>query len=124
MTEHPALAAERARAAAVCARDLAALESLVADRLVYTHATGTRHDRAAWLAYVAGGPRFEHVVFTVDEVVALGDDAALLIGRLALRFRREGQPPQEAQSWASALWQRVDGAWRLRAFQSTRDAPA
>ena len=121
--DHPVLAAERRRAAALLARDTAALADLLHPSLRYVHAPGACHDRAALLRFVADGPRFHGVDFTVDQHWPLADDAVLLCGRLHLRLQRGDAPVQDARSWASALWCRAaDGTWRLAVFQSTREA--
>lgn len=124
MQDHAVLAAERVRAAAVVARDRAALAALLHDDLVYVHATGTRHGKADWLRFVDTGPAFIEVDFRVQQLADL-EGSALLHGELHLRLRRDGETEVVvAQSWASALWLRAaDGAWRLRLFHSTRPAP-
>lgn len=135
------LAAERRRAAAFVARDLAALRAGLHDALVYVHATGTRHGKADLLDFVARGPDFLAVDFDA-EPTALSGDAVLLHGKLRLHLRRAGETDSvHATSWASALWVRdaagcatgddaaVSGGasaadrWRLRLFQSTKATP-
>jgi len=120
---HPALAAEQARAAALQARDLSALAGLLDERLRYVHATGACHGREAYLQYVRTGPRFDRVHFDPEQVIELGD-AVLLTGCLSLQFQREGQPPQQARSLASAVWCAHGTGWCLLSFQSTRPPEA
>ena len=120
------LAAERARAAAVVARDIGALAALLHDELSYVHATGVRHDRGQYLQFVQTGPRFLWVDLLQTQV-RLHGDCAIVTGELHLRLRREPDAePIEAHSLASQLWLR-DGdpespRWRLTLFQSTRCA--
>lgn len=118
---HPLLQAERARAAAVVAGDLQALPSLLDPELRYVHATGVCHDRDGYLQYLRSGPRFLEVVLTPEEIVDLAEGAAFA-GRLFMRLQREGEAVIEARSWVSGLWLRADAGWRLRLFQSTREA--
>jgi hypothetical protein len=117
------LAAEQARAAAMTARDPAALERWLDERLVYVHATGVRHDRRQLLEFVATGPRFLEVDFRMD-AVAEWPDGVIVSGELRLRLVRAAESvPIEARSWASAVWLRGRDElvpWRLRMFQSTR----
>jgi hypothetical protein len=120
-TAHPMLQAERARAAALVARDAAALAALVHPDLRYVHATGIRHDREGYLQTLQTGPRFLEVVLTPEQILDLAEGAALS-GRLFMRLQREGEVI-EARSWVSALWLRGAEDWRLRLFQSTREAP-
>ncbi len=115
------LAAEGARAAAFVARDAAALERLLHERLVYVHATGARHDRDRLLQFLRDGPQFLSVQLHEPRVDLLADGVALVTGLLRMRLRREpGAAPVEAESLASQVWLRTDGAWRLVLFQSTR----
>jgi hypothetical protein len=118
--EHPALKAERARAAALVARDAAALATLLHPDLRYVHATGIRHDRDGYLQTLQTGPRFLEVVLTPEQILDLPEGAALS-GRLFMRLQREGEVI-EARSWVTALWLRSAGGWRLRLFQSTKEA--
>jgi hypothetical protein len=120
-TAHPMLQAERERAAAVVGRDLDALALLLDPALRYTHSTGIRHDRDGYLQYLRSGPRFLEVVLTPEQTLDLAEGAALS-GRLFMRLQREGEVI-EARSWVTALWLRAADGWRLRLFQSTREAP-
>jgi hypothetical protein len=115
------LQAERARAAAVVARDLQALTSLLDPGLRYVHATGLCHDRDGYLEYLRSGPRFLEVVLTPEQVVDLTEGAAFA-GRLFMRLQRGGEAVIEARSWVSGLWLHTEAGWRLRLFQSTREA--
>jgi len=119
--DHPALQAERARAAALVARDAAALAALLHPELRYVHATGIRHDRDGYLQTLQTGPRFLEVVVTPEQILDLADGAALS-GQLFMRLQRDGEVI-EARSWVTALWLRGAEGWRLRLFQSTREAP-
>jgi ketosteroid isomerase-like protein len=117
------LAAERARAAALVARDADTLAALLHDGLVYIHATGVRHDRAQLLQFVMNGPRFLQAELRAAQV-RLHGDCALVTGELTLRLQREpAAEPVQAQSLASEVWLRDAASparWRLALFQSTR----
>lgn len=117
------LDSERARADALVAGDLDRLGAMLADDLVYVHATGVRHDKAQLLVYLQSGPRFL-VVDLVAPCVSLMGDGALVVGELHLRFRRNpDSEPVQARSWVSQVWVRGEGGgtgWQLRLLQSTR----
>lgn len=117
------LAAERARAAAVVARDAETLATLLHDTLTYVHATGLRHDRAQLLQFVMTGPRFLMVELGAP-LVQLHGDCAIVTGDLHLCLQREpAAEPIEARSLASEVWLRdatLPRRWRLALFQSTR----
>ncbi|MBP6900011.1 MAG: nuclear transport factor 2 family protein [Burkholderiaceae bacterium] len=121
LADHPALAAERRRAAALVARDVDALAALLDDELRYVHAPGACHDKAALLGFVADGPRFESVEFTPQQMWSWPGGVAVA-GRLQMRLQRGDEPPVQARSWVTALWREgADGAWRLLMFQSTKE---
>jgi hypothetical protein len=91
--------------------------------LRYVHATGIQHDRDGYLQTLPTGPRFLEVVLTPEQILDLAEGAALS-GRLFMRLQR-GDEVIEARSWVTALWLRsadVADGWRLRLFQSTREA--
>ena len=117
---HPALQAERARAAALVARDADVLSALLHADLRYVHAIGIRHDRDGYLRTLQTGPRFLEVTLTPEQILDLAEGAALS-GRLFMRLQRDGEVI-EARSWISSLWLRGSEGWRLRLFQSTREA--
>jgi ketosteroid isomerase-like protein len=118
------LAAERARAAALVARDIEMLNGCPHEDLVYVHATGVRHDRAQLLHFVGHGPRFVAVELRETSVDGRGD-IALVFGELHMTLQRPGDAAvTEVRSWASEAWCRgADRRWQLRLFQSTRLAP-
>ncbi len=114
------LAAEQQRAAALVARDPAALAGWLHPDLVDVHATGTRHDRAQLLRFVAEGPRFLAVAWHAP-AVELHGGVALLYGALRLRLQRQGETATtDACAWASAVWLLGPAGWQLRLFQLTR----
>lgn len=119
------LAAERARAAAVVARDAETLAALLHNGLSYVHATGVRHDRAQLLQFVLTGPRFLVVALLAPQV-RLHGDCAIVTGDLQLRLQREPTAEIiETRSLASEVWLRdadQPHRWRLALFQSTRPA--
>ena len=118
------LAAEQARAAALVARDAAALATWLHPELIYVHATGVRHDRERLLRFVAEGPRFLAVAFHAPTAELRGD-VALMTGELRLRLQRQGETATtDARSWASAVWLLGPSGWQLRMFQSTRQETA
>lgn len=88
-------AAERARAAAVVARDCEALSGWLHDDLVYVHATGLCHDRNDLLKFVAEGPRFLDVELH-PHTVEVHDRVAIVVGELSLVLKRT--PGAESRS--------------------------
>ncbi len=112
----------RERQHALLSRNWAQLEALLDPDLRYVHATGVRHDKSAYLAFVRERIRVEALDL---DVVALwpGEASVVLTGRLRQRLVRAGETAAvEAESWVTEVWRQADG-WRLLAFQSTRVAP-
>ena len=105
------------------ARDIERLRPLMADDLVYVHATGVRHGKMQLLDFVQQGPRFLQVDVIAPQVTLIGD-CALLTGELQLQIQRSPDaPPVLARSWVSQVWVKGaagKGSWQLRLFQSTR----
>lgn len=111
-------------AAALTAASTDRLAGLLAADLVYIHSTGAVHDRASYLAFVAGGPSFLSVKIE-DAGIRRRHDLAIVSG--LLRMVLEGPAPaprREVCSLITQVWQREDDrAWRLARAQATRPAP-
>jgi hypothetical protein len=73
------LATEDRRFAAMIRADTAALRSILAPDLAYTHTTGEKQDRTAFLHTLASGElRFKTIIPTERTVRLLGAEAATL----------------------------------------------
>jgi len=113
------LAAEQRRCAAMLANDPAALDLLLDPRLHFSHATGAVDDKVAILAKLtAGRIRYAGISWSEESVVALGQDAAVLTGRMVMDVQVEGTD-KRLNNRVMSVWQRSDGDWKLLAFQST-----
>ncbi len=113
------LDAERRRCRAMLDNDGAALGALLDERLRFSHATGAVDDRQAYLAKMAAGRiTYRSIDWSEQQVIALGEAAALLLGRMLTGVQVEGADRQLDNRVISA-WALADGAWRLVAFQST-----
>ncbi len=113
------LAAEKLRCAAMLVGDIAALETLLDPRLQFHHATGAVDDKPAYLAKMSAG-RITYVAieWSDERVIALGDDAAVLVGRMVTDVRVEGAD-KRLNNRVTTVWSSNAGAWRLVVFQST-----
>ncbi|MDG2001806.1 MAG: nuclear transport factor 2 family protein [Novosphingobium sp.] len=113
------LAAERKRCDAMLANDNEALDALLDERLQFSHATGAVDDKPAYLAKMAAGRIvYTSIDWSEGTVIALGDEAALLTGRMVNSVTVEGAEKQLKNRVITA-WAKSDGEWRLVAFQST-----
>ena len=113
------LEAERRRCDAMLANDARALDAVLDAALSFAHATGAVDDKAAYMAKMAAG-RIGYVAIDWPEthVAALGQDHALLTGRMATQVRVDGEE-KHLDNRVTTIWRKSDAAWRLLAFQST-----
>ncbi|WP_298690538.1 nuclear transport factor 2 family protein [uncultured Sphingomonas sp.] len=113
------IAAEKRRCDAMLANDAAALDAVLDARLRFSHATGAIDDKLAYLAKMAAG-RIDYlsIDWSEEQVIALGDAAALLGGRMLTRVRVDGTEKTLDNRVLSA-WARDGAEWRTVAFQST-----
>ena len=113
------LAAERQRCDAMLANDAAALDALLDPALRFSHATGLVDDKSAYMAKMAAG-RIDYLSITWSEndIVPLGETAALLSGRMTSVVRVENVE-KKLDNRVMAVWSLTDGNWRMLAFQST-----
>lgn len=117
--EQAVLASERLRCAAMLASDLAALDALLDPGLYFSHATGTVDDKVAYMAKMAAGRiRYIAIDWTDARVIPLGENAALLTGRMTSIVSVECVHKSLDNRVISA-WTKARGDWRMAAFQST-----
>ena len=113
------LAAEQRRADAMLRNDAEALDAILDPRLLFAHATGAIDDKPAYCAKMAAG-RIEYlsIAWSEAQITALGDDHALLTGRMATAVKVEGQAKQ-LDNRVMTVWAKGPDGWRLLVFQST-----
>jgi len=111
--------AEQKRCAAMLANDNVALAALLDPRLQFHHATGAVDDKDAYLAKMAAG-RIQYVAihWSEENVISLGDTAAVLTGRMNTDVRVEGVD-KALVNRVTTVWSLNEGAWLMVAFQST-----
>jgi Domain of unknown function (DUF4440) len=112
-------ATEQARCAAMLANDNVALAALLDPRLQFHHATGAVDDKHAYMAKMAAG-RIQYVAISWSEenVIILGDYAAVLTGKMNTDVRVEGVD-KALVNRVTTVWSLNGGAWQMLAFQST-----
>jgi len=114
------LAAEDARFAAMVAADPAAMRRWFADDLVYVHSTGVVEGREQLIASIAGGKlQYLAIEPSARRVVFQGADAAFVHGVAQIKARAADKPVEFPARYL-AVYGLLDGAWRLRAWQSLR----
>ena len=102
--------------------DVPALEGLLSDDLIYTHATGWRQTKAEFLASVRTGEIQCHSFTSQDVKVRVYGSTALVTGRATVKAKAKGQEFSVELVYLEAFVKQ-DGRWQLVAWQSTREGP-
>jgi len=112
-------AAEAALYRAMIAKDIAALDTILADEVHYIHSPGFAENKAEYLAGVKKG-RYDYAAITSRNVtVKLLGDAALMHGLVEMKVSETGKPRELLHLLFTLVWVR-DQAWRLFLRQATR----
>lgn len=101
------------------AQDVAALDEMVADTLVFIDSSGKRQDKKAFIAgWLAPGDRFDPVVLADRVVVPLGPDAAVVSAEATLSGTSGGKRFSSRFRFADTFV-RTGGKWRATYIQVT-----
>lgn len=115
---------QQRRFAAMTSVDVAALDSLLAPSLVYTHSTGRVETKAQFLESLRAGTLRYLTIEPTDLDVQLFTDVALITGRADLRVALGGEERDLALRFTEVYVQwEPGGPWQLAAWQSTGMAP-
>lgn len=116
--------ADDARTAALIAGDRARLAEILSDELRYSHASGTVHDKAAYIAAeTAGHTVFKSFDYEQREFKPVGEGVVLMYGRVRIEEATAGKPVHHHLNFL-AVWRREGGAWRFLSWQSCELPPA
>jgi len=111
--------AEKAWAAAVQKNDLATLERVLGERLIYNHSTGVVENKQQYLGRLSkGAAKYELIEHASMEIRAYGD-----AGVVSARVRMKGRADQrlfDDQLLMLHVWIKQGGRWQLVAHQTTR----
>ena len=108
---------EEERYAAMLAKDIAALERLLDEDLVYMHSSGVADTKESYLRGLKDGVWDYLRISRSEQMVKVKGDTALVFNRLAISIKVRGAL-KELDNRALAVWVRREGAWRLLALQS------
>jgi ketosteroid isomerase-like protein len=111
-------AAENAWVKAVTTDDHAALERLLAPRLVYTHATGIIENKQEYLKAVASFQKYKAIELSNMRVNVYGDTA--IVNARARMVGSTKNVPFDNQLLIIHVWVKQGGKWQLAAHQTTR----
>jgi len=111
--------AETGWAAAVQKNDLAALQRILGDRLIYSHSTGVIEDKKEYLERLRkGAQKYELIEHASMNIRAYGD-SGVVASRVRMKGISNGQP-FDNQLLMLHMWVKQAGRWQLVAHQTTR----
>lgn len=112
------LDAEEARRQAMLDSNTQKLGMLMADGMTYTHSSGITDSKQAYLQLLSSGTvTYETVAFDDLNIKLIGA-VGMVTGTMKATLMRAGTRKQIATAYL-AVWEHVDGDWRLEALQST-----
>jgi ketosteroid isomerase-like protein len=111
--------AEKAWAAAVKGRDLAALDKIFTPGLIYGHATGAIQNKQQYMDRLrSGAQRYEGITQEQIKIVLYGDSA---VAHSIMRMSGVNDAgPFNDHVMMVHLWVKQGGAWKLAAHQTTK----
>ncbi|MCT7660746.1 nuclear transport factor 2 family protein [Mycobacterium deserti] len=113
---------DRTRYQAMVARNIALLDALLADDLVYTHSSGRRQTKVDYLRALRENTlTYNKVHHSVDHVTVM-DEVAIITGALAGSVTSSGVT-RRLNLVTTTLWTKGQGRWRLSIFHSTQAPP-
>jgi hypothetical protein len=111
---------EARRIAAMVNKDLATLDTLLADDLSYTHSGGATDTKASFLASIRDRKEkynYLGVDYSTTDVIPIpGGNAVIVRGRAEIRLENIPSYPVLFLN----VWALRDGAWKMVAWQATR----
>ena len=118
------LAADARRRAANVAKDVVTLEQLLTPDFTYTHNTGFREGREAYLDRIRKS-QVDYVAMERPEAeVRLYGDVALVDGLASMTYRNPpGGPEHTVKTLYLAVWVLQAGQWRIASYASTLEQP-
>ncbi|MGV9711738.1 nuclear transport factor 2 family protein [Gordonia sp. NPDC003424] len=115
-------ALEKRRHIALMAADTGALSELLDEALVHIHAPGLAHTKAQLLEHVQKRQAYIEMRREKLKVRMIGDDVALMTGRLINRLRSPDGSERVISGMVTQVLRRgSDGVWRFINFQMTPD---
>ena len=119
MTQADLIALEDRRWKAVIGCDWAALEAIVDEDLVYTHAHAHVDDKQGYIAGLKASNGSLRSVERSDECVRmLGDSTGFVAGALKAVSRVDGAPKLSSVRFIS-IWTSTSAGWKFIGWQST-----
>jgi len=117
--ESAVLTVQARRFQAMTAADVAALNRILSDDLVYTHTTGLVDSKTSLAASIGSGKVNYVSLDPSDAMVRVYGETAVVTGQAAMRVIAGSQEHQLSIRFTEVYVQ-IDGDWKLVSWQSTR----
>jgi ketosteroid isomerase-like protein len=111
--------AEKAWARAVVARDWAAVDQILGDKLIYAHSTGGIESKKQYLDRVRSGAQKYDTINHESTRVVVYSDSAVTHSIMRMAGTTNGTPFNDHLMMLH-VWEKQGGAWRLAAHQTTK----
>ena len=112
---------EARRLQALTHGNVQALDQILSQDLVYTHASGWRQNKLEFLGSIRSGELKYHTFTTDDVRMHLYGNTALLSGHASTKVNAKGQELDVSLLFLE-VYVKLDSGWQLVAWQSTRSA--
>ena len=113
------IALDKARMAAMAAKDYAALNDLIADDLIYTHSSARMDTKASLIGNMQSGSTVYTSVTPSDVVAQDLGDSVVLTGIAAISVMSGGKPNSFKVRFTDVYANR-GGKWQMVTWQSTK----
>jgi hypothetical protein len=109
---------EDRRCSAMTSNDLATLESLLADTLIYTHSSAVVDDKAAYIDSIRSGRVRYSKIERFDTRSFLYGDTVITVGRARIDVQVSGVEKNLHMRYSNA-WIKTPKGWQFVLWQST-----
>ena len=109
---------EDRRYKAMCEADAAALETLLADTMVYTHSYGGADSKASYLDGIRSKKWKYQKIERPKENIQLFGDCAVVTGQVKIELLADGKPKTLNSAYTN-VWIKGAKGWQMVAWQST-----
>jgi ketosteroid isomerase-like protein len=107
---------EKQRITAMVKKDIATLDTLLADDMSYTHSGGTTDTKASFMKLIKERGRYLGVDYSNTQIITSGANAVIVRGIAQIRLENTPAYPVIFVD----VWVLRDGAWKMVAWQATR----
>jgi len=112
------VAAEKARFAALVAKDYAALDQLSGDELLYQHSNGDVDNKTSFIQSINDGKRSYDAITPDSSAVRIYGNTAVVNGICSYRQRYADGKPNNSQLRYSSVWVKRSRRWQLVNWQA------